>query len=246
MSQENFIPKIEGTNNPSDGISKSPQELEVMFNLPKIVGIASLSIAALAGGMNEAEARATIIDTSNIPEFQILKSELNKIGVREFSVTQSMGLSLSVDGKNLYINGGNKQSSSEERLASVLRGVTAAQIMNEVKRQNSKEVGISESIEAPHGSVKISVSPYAQQVFKEYGITYINGVISNGKHSIDLTGKNSETPNTECIINGSQRDFAASVVAACKEMRIAGGKPSIYQMNYEIDANDLVVKDIKR
>lgn len=244
MSQENFSNNISNTPNTNTDKPKSQDKLEAKFGVPKFVGAVALSMAALAGGNVEARTTTIKVDT---PQIQALKADLNKMGVTQFVIVQGLRLSIQTDKGNVYIGGiGNNTGSPVDRVSSALQGVSGQQLVNEIKRQNSRERGVDSSVEAPHGTVKINISPYAMEVFKEYNVKYDDGVISKGTDKIDLTAKGTDTPNTECTITGSEKEFVSSVIANCKEMRVVSGKPSIYRVSYQIDVNNLTVREIGR
>ena len=69
---------------------------------------------------------------------------------------------------------------------------------------------------------RVSVSPYAQAVMKEYNISYIGGVLNMpGGKIIDLRG-GKESPNYECMLGG--KELRPVLVANCTEAVQRGGR----------------------
>ncbi len=220
--------------NPEFNIPDSQHtEAESNFGLSKKI-IASLAVAAGAiGAMGSAEARTMYIDTTT-PEISRINSEMEAIGIKNFQVMSGFRPMIRTENGVMYLSSGGGHEVQ-------LKGISADQINREIRRQaNGSEDGVNDKINTPSGLFEIKISDYALKVFEEKNIKYSNGEISNGAAILDLAGRNTTEPNTECRISG-YKEFYDFVIAQCKELKIVNNKPTIAEVSYKIDGKTLNV-----
>lgn len=242
MSQENNGFESKDVPVINEQQTKSPEELEAKFGLPKVFGSLALAAAALGGGMQNAEAGGARMYEVNSPQVNQLKAELSSLGVHDFKVIQSMATNISTERGNISLTRDENSNGVEDSVNKALNGVNGHQFLKEIERQNSRLSKIQDSIDTAHGMFNISISPYAQEVLKGNGITYQNGILSNSKHRINMSG--GSDPNTECKITG-WKEFKNFVIADCMEINMASGKPVISSIKYQINP-DLSLVEIKK
>ncbi len=215
---------------------------EVGFN--KLYGSLALAAALIGGFPDAAEAGGSKELKINAPEAARLTVELQSLGVNKLEFVQSMSLGISTDKGVIYLPKNNDKS-PDAQVNEALKGVSGAQFLNEIQRQKSQERQISEQIKTSHGVFSVSVTPYAREVMKQIGVTYENGILSNGRHRVNLSGEGAENPNSECTISGTGTLFKNMIEAACREIKVVNGKPLIESVTYRIGA-DLIPEQVTR
>lgn len=245
LQENNSIESINTSVVEAEQRVKSPEELEEKFGLPKVFGSLALAAAALSGGMQNAEAGGSMI-MENTPTMNSLKAELSVKGVQGFEVVRSLGLKISTDRGDVHITKEQEDTRPAEQIvSSALEGVSANQFLGEIERQNTRAQKILEQLETKNGIFRISISPYAQEVLKQNNVSYGSGFLKKGRYSIDLTGGNEGTPNTECKITG-WGEFKNFVIADCLELKVVNGRPVISSVKYKLNGTDLSVEEIKK
>ncbi len=203
----------------------------------RTIGSLALAAALITGLPSQAEAGGTNTLKIDSPEAARLTVDLKQMGVKEIQFKQGMRLGIFTDRGTIYLPE-NSGKTPDAQVTEALKGVSGASFLNELERQNARnEMPISEKITTSHGEFRLKITPYARVAMQQMGITYQKGVLSKDGYRVNLTGEGSAEPNTECELSGTGTPFKDLIEAACREIKIVGGKPQIIPVTYHIDSN---------